>query len=437
MTGSDTPEEGRPARKVVLRYEDTWEELEGQLHNDRSVGLSPSVVRDDLTAWLDPGSFVEVGTLVRRAESSYGGGDGVDERPNDVPSDGLIAGWGRRADQLVFVAADDTTLGSPLRGGAGASKATRIRNHALEQSAPLLQVFAANRLDPEVFVGAEFVRFGYGVDIDFEADAADRILKVGMVTGPIADQAALEVTWCHLVVMVGADSSINGHAGRDALARGMADAVAEDLCAALELVDEMMRHLPASRFDPGPESDAAGIAGDVTHLLDGGWRLELWPSWQPEVKTVLATVGGRAVGYVELDDETSLDQSATRKMLRLIRFCDAFGLPLIVSHDGLHRPDLCDAADVDALADMRHVLHTAMSPILEIRRGAQSLEEVLGVRALWSASTTETGACDALVPASGVREATLAALAGIPLLRRRAEEDPRLRLLAPRTLQSQ
>lgn len=436
MSGGGARNEEHREHKVVLRYEDRWEELEAQLHHDRAIGLTPSGVRDDLTAWLDPGSFVEVGTLARRAESSYSGGETIDELPNDVPSDGLIAGWGRRDDQLVFVAADDTTLGSPLRGGAGASKATRIRSHAIAQSAPLLQVFAAGRLHPDVFIGAEFVRFGYGVDLEFERDSAERILKVGLVAGPITDQAVLEATWCHLVVLVGAESSVNGHAGRDALERGLADAVVGDLGEALELVDGMLCHLPASRFSPGPEPDM-GPTGDGEDLLDDGWWLDLWPLWQPEVRTALGTVDGRAVGLIELDERTTLAHAATHKMLRAIRFCDAFALPLIVSHATLDRPREPDAADVDAFDVARHALSAATNPILEIRRGPGSLQGDLGVRPLWSVGVPGTGARDALVTPTDMRAAVSAALLAIPSPRPRADEDPRIRSMAPRTLQSE
>ncbi|MDG2111151.1 MAG: hypothetical protein P8N02_00885, partial [Actinomycetota bacterium] len=352
----------------------------------------------------------------------------ADERPNEVPSDGLIAGWGRLDDQLVFLAADDTALGSPMRGAAGASKANRIRKHALAQSAPLVQVFAAGRLDPDVFIGAEFVRFGYGVDLDFERESAERILKVAVVTGPITDQATMEATSCHVVVIVGRHGSLNGCAGEDALRLGLADALADDLSAALAMVAEMLRRLPPSRFDPLPAAPGAAA--------DDRWRLEFGPSWQPQVTTAVEVVARQPVGMVELLDGAVLDDAVSHKVRRLAEFCDAFALPLVISHAALDRPPEPAALDVDAFDRLREALSQASNPILEIRRGAASLSLDLGVRPVWTLAT-QGGAGDARAETGDIRSALAEAVALITPRRPKPEDDPRTRSILPRSLQSE
>ena len=130
---SDVPER-RP--RVVLRYEDRWDDLLGGLAVDRRAGAAPSALRDALTAWLDPGSFTEVGSLVRRAASSYRGGDTVDETAADeVSGDGLVAGWGRLDGALLFVVADDPAAAGTVRGPAASAKAAGSRPQAFHASA--------------------------------------------------------------------------------------------------------------------------------------------------------------------------------------------------------------------------------------------------------------------------------------------------------------
>lgn len=429
-----TDKEDQTPRPTVLRYEDSWDELEAQLHADREAGLAHSAVRAGVEAWLDERSFVEIGTVVRRNSSSYRGGDTGEEQPNEVPVDGLIAGWGHREGRLVFVTADDPDLGSPLRGVAAASKATRIRGHALAQSGPLVQIFAADRIDPDAFIGAEFVRFGYGVDLDFEREAADRILKIGVVTDSLGDQAAREAVWCHMVVLAGSDAAINGFAGIEALQRGLADVTVDSLPEALELVDAMLAHLPASCFDEPSRPPTADVSDDS--FVDAGWSLELAPQWQPNARTSFVTIDGRVVGLIELDEGVFTTAAVSRKLLRLVRFCDAFRLPVLICHAGLERPVLPDVGDVDAVDQLRQALHGATTPVLEIGRAGCTLRGDLGLRPTWSVDVQGNASGDAAVAPAGLRQALIQALAALPCHRMRPDEDPRTNAMAPRPLRS-
>lgn len=430
----DTPDAGKP--RVVLRYEESWDELRGRLHRDRAAGLAPSAVRDSLRGWLDDGSFVEIGALVRRKSSSYGGGDVVDDEPSEIPADGLIAGWGRFGGQLVFVSADDPGLGSDVRGVAAAAKATRVRDHALTQSAPLVQVFAAHRLAADTVIGAEFVRFGYGVDLDFEREADERILKVAIVTGPLVHQAAIEALWCHLVVLAGPSAGAGGFTGADALRRGFGDLLAPDLPSALAVAGEALAHLPPNRWDGPPPTAHDGpddALGADDRILDAGWSFELAAAWQADVRARLGSVGGRRVGLLELPARVVLHAAATRKALRLVRFCDAFGLPLVFAHAGVERPPEPERADADALDGLRAALEAA-TPLLEVAAGGRSLGEDLGVRPTWSVGVQPGEPLDATVEPAGVRRAVSGALAALAPARPRPDQDSRVGRMRPRSL---
>lgn len=447
MTDADaTPAEaGEPApatprRPVVLRYIDDWDELAGQIAADRALGLRASPVRDAVAAWLDPGSFVETGTLARRAATSYRGGDTLDDAaPETIPADGMVAGWGRLQGRLVFVAADDPTLGSSVRGGAGAAKAGRMRHHALAQGAPIVQVLGAGRLEPGTFIGAEAVRFGYGLDLDFEATAAERILKVAVVTHPIADQAALEAGWCHLVLLAGPDAAIEGRAGADALAAGLADARCPDLPSALAEVGRALRHLP-----PGwAEEPPPGGGGDP-------WSFALAPGWHPEVSTELAALHhptggsappepgtGRVAGLADLADGAVLHAGAAAKLGRLARYCAAFSLPLVVTHSGWSLPDRPARHDVEELRRLGGVLARCPA-VVEVAHRQPMLEALWAIRptvALAGPDATHRQRADGAVAEGAAPEAVVRALAGIALSRPRPHDDPRLRHQLPRRLQ--
>lgn len=430
-----TPEQ---PRRVVLRYEDDWDGLRARLQNDRATGLTSSTVRDHLTNWLDQGSFVEVGSLVRRDASSYRGGDSVDEDQNTlVPADGLIAGWGRLGAQLVFVTADDLALGSSIRGGAAAAKATRVRQHALEQAAPLIQVLAANRTDHETPIGAEFVRFGYGVDLDFEHQSTERILKIAIVTGSLDDQAALEASWCHVVILAGPDAALYGHRGDDARRRGFADLVVAGLPDALQAATDLLRHLPPSCFDrpptlagsPGPPSTE-----QADPLLDAEWAVELWPAWRPTARLWFGRIGGRTVGLIRCADGLSLDGATTRKLLRLALFCRAFSLPLVVSHAGIDRATTMSLADLTDLGQLRAELAT-LATVLEVARTTRSIRADLGVRPIWSAGPPGDQVHDEVAALSDYPAALREVIHSLQPALPRPDQDERVKRRRPRGLQ--
>jgi hypothetical protein len=449
------PAERRP--RVVLRYEDRWDDLLAGLAADRAAGLAPSAVRDALVAWLDPGSLVEIGSLVRRSSSSYRGGDTVDAAAGtaEAPSDGLIAGWGSVGGAPVFVVADDPALAGPVRGPAAAAKAARIRAHALEQSRPLVQVLAAGRGDEH----GSFVRSGHGVDLDLERDSAARLLKIVVVTGPIGDQAADEAASAHLVVLAGPEASVHGRAGAEALRLGFADAVAADLDAALAWAGAALRRLPPNRFDPpSPDpvdtvdtsdpgdtvdtSDTGETAGPgVDGFLDGDWSVELAAGRHEGLRAVLGRLGGRPVGVLSIAAGAGLDGPSARTALRLVRLCEALSMPLVAAHHGIvvagpaagpngsvattdpsptpHAPaGVNEDATVDAVLDLCDALAATSAPVLELVGSGPAVAEALGVHPVW----TVTGHAD-----RAGRERVVDALDLLRIDRIRPDQDPRVR----------
>ncbi len=431
-----TPEQ---PKRVVLRYEDDWDELRAQLQSDRAIGLTRSSVRDHLTGWLDQGSFVELGSLVRRDTSSYRGGESIGEEQNTtVPADGLIAGWGSLGGQLVFITADDTALGSSVWGGAAAAKATRVRHHALEQSAPLIQVLAASRTDDETFIGAEFVRFGYGVDLDFEHQSTERILKIAIVTGSLHDQAALEAGWSHIVILAGPDAAMYGHRADAALRRGFADLVAADLPNALRVATGLLHHLPPNRFSdpPAPAAASTSQPEHVDQLLDDGWAVELGPEWCPASRTWLGRIGGRTAGLVRCADGLSLDGATVRKLLRIAGFCRAFSLPLVLTHAGIDRATSMSLADLNDLAQLRAELASSQATVLELARTARSIRTDLGVTPIWSVGPTSDQAHDEVAALSEHRAALREVIVTLERSRPRPDQDERVKRRRPRGLQA-
>jgi acetyl-CoA carboxylase carboxyltransferase component len=144
------------------------------------------------------------------------------------------------------------------------------------------------------------------------------------------------------------------HSGRS----GVAHLTAPDEAAALDLVTDVLSFLPPNVAEVPPvwpstdpaERRCDGAATvvpsdpmapyDVRHLLaevvDDGDVLELRPGHAPNVVTALARLAGRPVGIVANQPNHlagTLDIGASSKAAGFVRWCDAFGLPLVTFVD--------------------------------------------------------------------------------------------------------
>jgi acetyl-CoA/propionyl-CoA carboxylase carboxyl transferase subunit len=94
-------------------------------------------------------------------------------------------------------------------------------------------------------------------------------------------------------------------------------------------------HTLTSRLLDSPGSASAGTRGHGRVIPVGG-SIELHPKWAPNVVTILGRLGGRTVGVVANNPMRlggCLDASSAEKAARFVRFCDAFGVPLVVIVD--------------------------------------------------------------------------------------------------------
>ena len=111
---------------------------------------------------------------------------------------------------------------------------------------------------------------------------------------------------------------------------GTAHITAKDDDKAIGEVRRLISLLPSNNLDFAgfPEFDAP--EGD--DILDGGSEIELQKDFGKAVKTSIGTIEGTTVGIVATADKT-LDGKACSKAARFVRFCDAFGIPVVTLVD--------------------------------------------------------------------------------------------------------
>jgi acetyl-CoA/propionyl-CoA carboxylase carboxyl transferase subunit len=276
-----------------------------------------------------------------------------------VAATGLIRGLG-----AVAFASDPRVQG----GATGAESCEVIvgaYNEAVSRQAPVIGLWHSGgaRL-------AEGVGSLHGVGTVFAAMtmASGRIPQISVVLGPAAGGAAYGPALTDIVILSGHGRifvtgpdvvrSVTGedvdmerlggpepHSRRSGVVHLVADdddgalGYARSLVSLLSDQGEMSVAAVAGRDLSGllPDSSrrAYDVHGVITVLLDAP-GIELHPRWAPNVVTTLGRFGGRTVGVIANNPMRlggCLDAASGEKAARFVRFCDAFGVPLIVLVD--------------------------------------------------------------------------------------------------------
>ncbi|MDX1658315.1 MAG: acyl-CoA carboxylase subunit beta [Nitriliruptorales bacterium] len=314
---------------------------------------------------LDAGSFVELGSMRQHRADQFG----LDERKPE--SDGVVTGAGSIGGRSVNVYAQDRRVLGGSLGEAHADKIARTIETAARGGVPVVGINDSGGARIQEGVAA---LDGYGQVFSANVAASGRVPQVALVMGPCAGGATYSPALMDFVVMTdeaymfltgprvvkavtGEDvdsRSLGGpevHAGRS----GVCHLVARDDDHAFELSRQLLSYLPSSSSDPVPEVESAAapavdlneivpmegrqpydVRDVVRGLVDQGEFLEIQERWAKNLVVGFARIEGRTVGIVANQAKWLagvLDLTAAEKGARFVRFCDAFGIPLVVLVD--------------------------------------------------------------------------------------------------------
>jgi propionyl-CoA carboxylase beta chain len=347
----------------------------GQMTSDMSrVGspaLDPMRLRDGgaartrIAGLVDDGSFVELGSKRHHRADGFG----LDARRPD--GDGVVTGTGRVDGRPVDVFAQDRRVLGGTLGEAHADKTARLVDAATRGGVPVVGINDSGGARIQEGVAA---LDGYGQVFRANVAASGRIPQISLVLGQCAggatyspaltdftimsDDAAMFLTGPRVVKAVtGEQVDARELGGPEVHARrsGSAHFVVADDREALALTRALLGYLPSSAWDrpppavavdPAPVDLGACVPDEprapydvrdvVGGIVDGGAFLEVQRDWARNLVVGFARLDGRSVGVVANQAAWLagvLDLTAAEKGARFVRFCDAFGLPLVVLVD--------------------------------------------------------------------------------------------------------
>jgi acetyl-CoA/propionyl-CoA carboxylase carboxyl transferase subunit len=317
------------------------------------IGLSRDP-QERLAALFDDGTL----ELLDSGQAPAGETGPAGETSGVLAGTGLIQGIG-----AVAFASDPRVQGGAM-GSAGCAAIVGAYDEAMRRGAPVIGLWHSGgaRL-------AEGVASLHAVGTVFAAmtRASGRIPQLSVVLGAAAGGAAYGPALTDIVILSGGGRifvtgpdvvrSVTGedvtmerlggpepHSRRSGVVHLVTSTDAEALDHARELatllsdqgkIDEDSADRDLSGLLPGSPRRAYDVHVLTSRLLDSP-GIELHPRWAPNIATILGRLGGRTVGVVANNPMRlggCLDASSAEKAARFVRFCDAFGVPLVVLVD--------------------------------------------------------------------------------------------------------
>jgi propionyl-CoA carboxylase beta chain len=326
-------------------------------------------VRERIDLLFDPGSFEEVDKLVTHRCRDFGMADQV------IPGDGVVAGHGRVGGRPVCAFAQDFTVFGGSLSETNAAKIAKVMDLALSTGVPIvgLNDSGGARIQEGV------LSLGGYADIFLRNTLASGVIpQISAIMGPCAGGAVYSPAITDFTVMVrhtsymfvtGPDvvktvthedvtkEELGGAITHNATS-GVAHFAVDDDRECLALVRDLLSYLPSNNVDPAPvvpsgdpadredESLDALVPASpnqpydmhdlVRAVVDGGEFLEVHEHFARNLIVGFARLNGATVGLVANQPAHlagTLDIDASVKGARFVRFCDAFGIPLVTFED--------------------------------------------------------------------------------------------------------
>jgi len=343
--------------------------------------------RERLAALFDPGSFQETDMFVRHRCQDFG----MDK--TEVPGDGVVTGSGLVGGRRVFAFAQDFTARAGTMSEYQSQKICRVMDLALKTGAPFVGLNDSGGARIQEGVDA---LAGYGQIFYRNALASGVVPQISAIMGPTAGGAVYSPAMTDFVVMV-RDSSYMfitgpqvikavtgeevsqedlGGAAVHTARSGCAHFAADSDAACIARIRELLSYLPSNNTEEAPRVDGGdtgpracpaldGIVPDsarqsydmrevIRALADGGACLEPHADWAQNMIVCFIRLGGRTLGVIANQPTVmagALDVNASDKATRFIRFCDAFGIPILTLVDV---PGYLPGADQEWSGIIRH-----------------------------------------------------------------------------------
>ncbi|KAG8228591.1 hypothetical protein J437_LFUL009296 [Ladona fulva] len=325
--------------------------------------------RERIELLCDPGSFVEYDMFVEHTCTDFG----MDKLK--FPGDSVVTGHGLISGRLAYIFSQDFTVFGGSLSSIHAKKICKVMDQAMLVGAPVIGLNDSG--GARIQEGVESLA-GYADIFQRNVLASGVIPQISLIMGPCAGGAVYSPAMTDFTFMV-KDTSYLFITGPDVVkavtkeevtqeelggarmhssVSGVAHGAFEDDVSALMELRHLFNYLPLSNRDPTPirkcwdrwdrmvpsldtivpadSSEPYDMTEVVRCLVDERDFFEIMPQYARNIVVGFGRMNGRTVGIVGNQPKVAagcLDINSSVKGARFVRFCDAFGIPLVTLVD--------------------------------------------------------------------------------------------------------
>jgi propionyl-CoA carboxylase beta chain len=343
----------------------------GEAAIEKQHAKGKMTARERIAELLDPGSFVELDEFVRHRTHAFGM---ESRRPY---GDAVVTGTGTIHGRQVAVYSQDFTIFGGSLGEVAGEKIIKVMELALKTGVPIIGILDSGgaRIQEGVVALGK-----YGEIFRRNTAASGVIPQISIIMGPAAGGAVYSPALTDFVIMVDKSShmfvtgpdvikTVTGEeVGFEELGgalthntvSGVAHYLANDEPDALDYARSLVSYLPDTNMTEAPVCetevdlevtdddrrldtvipDSPNQPYDMHQIIEGvvddGEFLEVQPLFAPNIIVGFARIDGRSVGIIANQPSQmagTLNIAAGEKAARFVRFCDAFGIPILTLVD--------------------------------------------------------------------------------------------------------
>lgn len=355
-------------QQLALRNQ-TAEEGGGKARIEAQHQRGKMTARERLLFFLDEGSFVEIGKFVTHRCADFG------MESQKILGDGVVTGYGTVSGRTVYVYAQDFTVFGGSLSGAQSSKICKILDLAMKNGAPVVGINDSG--GARIQEGVESLG-GYAELFWRNTMASGVVPQITAIMGPSAGGAVYSPALTDFIFMVKKSSYMFltgpdviktvtheevtmeelGGAVTHSAKSGVCHFASDDEKSCLLLIRELLSYLPANNLEdvplvktddpversesrlrtiiPDSSRQAYDIKEVVEAVVDNGYFFEVQKEFAQNIVVGFGRLNGRSVGVVANQPKVlagCLDNNASMKAARFIRFCDSFNIPIITFVD--------------------------------------------------------------------------------------------------------
>ncbi len=359
------------AEKVerLLRLREKAGEGGGLDRIEKQHSLGKLTSRERIELLLDEGSFEEFDVFVIHRCTKFG----LDSK--HIPGDGVVTGYGTIDGRLVYIFSHDFTIFGGSLSETFAEKVIKVMEMAAENGAPVIGLNDSG--GARIQEGIESLA-GYGEIFLRNVIYSGVVPQISVIMGPCAGGAVYSPAITDFTIMVedtsymfvtgpkvvkavtGEDVTVDqlGGAHIHATRSGVASITCKTEQEALLLVRKLISYMPQNNMeDPVPVTPTDPIDRSeawldefvpdnpnkpyemrriISAIVDGGEFLEIQRMYAPNIIVGFARMNGKSLGIVANQPSYLagvLDNDASIKAARFVRFCDSFNIPLLTLVD--------------------------------------------------------------------------------------------------------